>query len=99
MLDKLRCADFAPAVGEVFTVALEGLDPLPLTLASATEKGAPGSAELRQPFTLVFLGPASDHYLRQGTYRLQHERLGALDLFVVPVGPQAGRMQYEAIFA
>ena len=98
MLDKVRCTDFVPLVGQAFRVALEGLEPLPLTLISATEIGTPRSPEQRPPFSLLFLGPESRQYLPQGTYRLEHERMEALDLFVVPIGPQAGRMQYEAIF-
>lgn len=99
MLDKLRCADFAPLVGEVFQVQLAGLAPIPLRLVSAAETGAPRAPEQRPPFSLIFLGPESQQYLRQGTYPLEHERLPGLELFLVPLGPQAGRMQYEAIFA
>ena len=98
MLDKLRCTDFVPLVGEAFRVARDGLEPLSLTLVSATEIGAPRSPEQRQPFSLLFLGPESRQYLLQGTYHLEHGRLPGLELFIVPLGPQAGRMQYEAIF-
>ncbi len=99
MLDQLRCADFAPLVGEAFQVQLEDLAPIPLRLVSATETGASRTLEQRPPFSLMFLGPESQQYLRQGTYRLGHERMPGLELFLVPLGPQAGRMQYEAIFA
>lgn len=99
MLDKLRCADFAPLSGEAFQVQLEGLAPIPLRLVCATETGAPRTPEQRPPFSLIFLGPESQQYLRQGTYPLGHERMEGLELFLVPIGPQAGRMQYEAIFA
>jgi hypothetical protein len=98
MLDELRCADFVPLVGQAFQVVLQGHEPIPLTLASATEIGAPRSPEQRQPFSLIFLAPESPWYLPQGTYRLEHEAMAELELFIVPLGPQAGRMQYEAIF-
>jgi hypothetical protein len=98
MLEELRCADFEPLVGQAFQVSLAGHEPIALTLDSATELGQPRSPEHRRPFSLVFLGPESRHYLPQGTYRLEHDRLDGLDLFMVPLGPRAGRMQYEAIF-
>jgi hypothetical protein len=97
-LNELRCADFVPLVGQVFRVSLADAEPIPLALVSATEMGAPRSPEERRPFSLIFLGPESTHYLRQGVYRLEHAQLDGLDLFIVPIGPQAGRMQYEAIF-
>jgi hypothetical protein len=31
-------------------------------------------------------------------YRLEHPELGVLDIFLVPLGPEEGRMRYEAIF-
>ncbi len=34
----------------------------------------------------------------QGIYRLEHEALGALDVFAVPVGPDPRGMCYEVIF-
>jgi hypothetical protein len=98
MLAKLRSADFVPLVGQAFRVVLEGLEPIALTLISAKDIGTPRSSEQRQPFSLIFLGSPSQQYLPQGTYRLEHEQLEGLDLFIVPIGPQAGRMQYEAIF-
>jgi hypothetical protein len=98
MLEKLRCSDFVPLVGQAFQVVLEGLDPIPLTLDSATEIGTPRAPDLRQPFSLIFLGPESSQYLPQGTYPLEHAHLPGLELFIVPLGQQAGRMRYEAIF-
>jgi hypothetical protein len=97
-LNELSCADFVPLVGHAFHIALADADPIPLTLVSATEVGAARSPEARRPFSLIFLGPESNHYLRQGVYRLAQPQMEGLDLFIVPIGPQAGRMQYEAIF-
>jgi hypothetical protein len=40
----------------------------------------------------------------QDTYRLEHERFGVLEVFIVPVGPAtpdeaASAMRYEAVFS
>jgi hypothetical protein len=34
----------------------------------------------------------------QRIYRVEHEALDPLDLFLVPIGPRDGGMQYQAIF-
>jgi Domain of unknown function (DUF6916) len=87
-------ADFRSAVDTSFT--LEGGHALRLVEAQATGVSSAGMA--RDPFRLVFLGPA-DPMLRQRTYRLDHEALGPLDIFLVPIARDAGGTTYEAIFA
>jgi hypothetical protein len=99
MLDKLQSSDFLPYVSQTFCVRLEGIAPIDLKLAEVTELGAARGPEFRKPFSLVFLGPVSSQYLLQATYRLEHAQMGALDLFIVPLGPQQGRMRYQAIFS
>jgi hypothetical protein len=47
----------------------------------------------RAPFSLVFTG-GPEPPLPQRTYRVEHERLGAMEIFLVPIAP--GR--YEAVF-
>ena len=98
MLDKLTSQEFLPLIGQEFYVQLSGIEPIALELVSVTEFGQSQPGDLRAPFSLIFLGPPSQQYLKQHIYCLQHEQLGALDLFIVPLGPQAGRMQYEVIF-
>lgn len=98
MIERLQSSDFASCLNNVFRVPLADADPIPLELAAVNDLGAAQIPGGRRPFSLLFLGPASHRYLPQGTYPLQHDVLGRLDLFVVPVGPQAGRMRYEVIF-
>jgi hypothetical protein len=98
MLDKLQSTDFFPLLNEKFSIRLDGTEPIDLELVSVTEAGSASKPEARPPFSLHFLGPASSQYLIQRTYRLEHEHMGAFDLFIVPLGPEMGRMRYEAIF-
>ena len=80
---KLYVADEAPAVE--------------FEIAEVSRAGQPRDG-FRTPFTVLFLGPPGRH-VPQGTYRLEHERLGRLDLFLVPIGPEpSGRHRYEAVF-
>jgi hypothetical protein len=97
-LEQLQSSDFMPHLNQTFTVRLEGLEPIKLELVAVTERGTGGQPGGRQPFSLLFLGPVSSQYLFQHTFRLEHPEMGALDIFLVPLGPQEGRMRYEAIF-
>jgi hypothetical protein len=49
-------------------------------------------------FALYFLGPG-DFCLPQSIYPMEHDSLGTLEIFIVPVGIQNNRYQYEAIFS
>jgi len=52
-----------------------------------------------QQFSLFFHGPA-ESLLPQGTYAFHHEKLGALELFIVPViGSNDERIVYQACFS
>ena len=98
MLDKLQGADFLPNLNTTFRVRLDGFEPIDLELAQVNELGSGSMSGVRTPFSLLFLGPVSTQYLLQHTYRLEHEHMGVMDLFIVPLGLEKGRMRYEAIF-
>jgi hypothetical protein len=99
MLDKLQSQDFLPYLNQTFTIRLEGLEPIHMELIHLTETGHKSGPEARQPFSLHFLGPVSPQYLLQHIYRLEQDEMGELDIFLVPLGPESGRMRYEAIFS
>lgn len=48
-------------------------------------------------FSLMFRGPAQP-LLPQATWTLEHAELGALAIFLAPVGRDAQGVQYQAIF-
>ena len=96
-LEQLQSVDFNPYLNETFFIRLEGIEPIDLELVSVTESGPSSRPETRASFSLQFLGPVSSKYLVQHIYCLEHEQMGALELFIVPLGPESGRMRYEAI--
>ena len=98
-LDKLQSSDFLPFLHQFFKVRLDGEDVFDLELVSVAEFGPNSMQGARKPFSLQFLGPVSRQYLQQHTYCLEHANFGVLELFIVPLGPEAGRMRYEAIFS
>jgi hypothetical protein len=98
MLDKLQAADFQPHLNEIFHIQLDETQSIDLELISVTELGGTAQVGERGPFSLHFLGPVSTQHLQQHTYHLENETMGAFDFFIVPLGAEAGRMRYEAIF-
>ncbi len=91
-------ATFAERLGETFLLRDEDAEPLELTLVEATELApAAGLAHARAPFSIVFRGPLEPVF-GQGIHRLENAAIGVFELFLVPIGPDAEGMQYEAIF-
>ena len=92
---------FTKHVGQKFQLRLES------TVRSLELIEAVGSSgqlgDNSRSFTLLFRDPESsvDSHLVQSTYRLDHESLGELQLFLVPVGPGSEEqgIDYEAVFA
>lgn len=62
------------------------------------DKSSMDKIEGVERFALYFLGP-DGLYLPQAIYHMEHEALGQLDIFIVPVGIKDKRYQYEAIFS
>ena len=98
MTDLLQSTDFQSQVDQIFSIRLDDATTIDLQLVSVTELGAATGIGTRAPFSLHFLGPVSQQYLQQHTYPLMNETLGTFDIFIVPLGAEAGRMRYEAIF-
>jgi len=98
MLDKLKSDNFAFYLHQNFRVHLDGVEPINLELVRVTEAGTTSGQDARNPFSLHFLGPVSEQYLIQHIHRLEHGQMGNLEIFLVPLGFEDGRMRYEAIF-
>ncbi|HWF81789.1 MAG TPA: hypothetical protein VN695_14505 [Streptosporangiaceae bacterium] len=108
-LETLTAEDFLDVKGSRFQLTIDLPEPgvhatFQLELADVTQAGAGRSDSFRQPFTLLFHGPI-EPVLPQGIYRLEHHKLGVLELFIVPVGPdespapgESAAMRYEAVF-
>lgn len=104
-LETLTAGDFLGVKGSRFQLKIERARfACQLELADVTQAAGDPSA-FRKPFAVLFHGPI-EPVLPQGTYRLEHGTLGALELFIVPVGPdepsepgtRPTAMRYEAVF-
>ena len=98
-LSDLTLARLAPLVGSTFSVALSAPWNLRLELAEAAALSSQTSyaGAFRAPFRLIFHGPSQPVH-PQATLPLDHPQLGRLEIFLVPIGPDAIGMRYEAIF-
>lgn len=50
-----------------------------------------------EPFSVVFESQSPTVY-EQGTYQLSCDKLGHLDIFLVPINADENSVQYEAVF-
>ena len=90
-------ATLSPCVGDVFRLQLEGDERVELELMEAKALPAARGAPRQDPFSLVFRGPAT-YRVRQAMYTLEHDGIGELPVFLVPIGAEEGGTLYEAIF-
>ncbi|MEA2301268.1 MAG: hypothetical protein QOE44_1803 [Solirubrobacteraceae bacterium] len=97
MLETFSIETFAPLADDAFVVRLEAGPPLELRLVEVESIGAADATSGRVPFSIVFRGPAGP-ILPQRIHSLEHPRLGAFDLFIVPLQPDAAGSRYQAIF-
>jgi hypothetical protein len=90
-LETLSVDDFAPLRGDRFRIAPDGWAPFEVELVEVTEiDREPGG---RAPFSLVFQG-GPDPPLPQRIRRVEHETLGVMEIFLVPIASD----RYEAVF-
>ncbi len=90
-LEVVRYDDFAREEGTTFQVRDRATVLRLVEVSPATVTGG------WESFSLVFCGP-TDVPLDQRIHALDHEVLGQLELFLVPLGPDAGELRYESVF-
>lgn len=87
---------FTPHVGEKFEVALSQ-GSLRIELVEATALPAYTGAHSKGSFSLVFRAP-KDCELAQGSVALDHEKVGWVILYLVPIGEDQDGRYFEAVF-
>lgn len=93
-LAGLKRDDFTSHLDTVFDMQTpDGVVPLKLVkVDSAGASGRAGGA-----FALLFVAPQGP-WLPQAIYPVTHPAIGAMDIFVVPIGPVSGGNGYHATF-
>lgn len=94
-LEDLNAKLFREQLHSQFKVHQDNTSPIMLELADVVETNQSPKMEL---FSLQFRGPFRPR-LDQRTHRLEHEKLGEIEIFLTPISAdqQDGTM-YEAVF-
>jgi hypothetical protein len=92
-IESLTSESFSPRLQDTFAVSTPG-QTLDFVLAEVQPLG---QSLNRQAFSLVFAGPLKP-ILPQAIYRVENPVMGALELFLVPLGPKGDVCHYEAVF-
>src|SRR6201996_7685727 len=92
-LAALAIDDFKAHLGSQFDVQASGTVVMKLSRVDpAGESGRKGGA-----FSLIFAAPRGP-WLPQATYPMRHAVLGAMEIFLVPIGPVGDANGYQAVF-
>lgn len=97
-LEGLREEVFAEHLNTKFYIQLEDRRVELELVKVAGDKSTLDKIEGVDRFAIYFLGPR-DSYLPQHTYRLEHDALGSLEIFIVPIALRDKGYEYEAIFS
>lgn len=101
MLDRVTHSDFEPLRGAAFGADMPAAPGVGLELVEVCPLRPPpprrGRPAARHPFSLTFRA-RTPAYVPQGTYPITHDRLGRLDVFLVPVGRDDDGLLLEAVF-
>jgi hypothetical protein len=95
MIDGFTAEMFAEQVNTKFRMRLPASDDTELELVSVRDLG---SSARHSQFSVMFLAPGTAP-IEQRIYRLEHDKLGTLELFLVPVGKDSSGVHYEAVFS
>ena len=96
MLQDLTSSSFSEHLNSTFRIQLgdgKSLDAELFEVLLHEPHGGPR----QQPFSVHFRGPKGAT-LPQGIYRMEHERMEPIELFLVTIGPDEKGMRYEAVF-
>jgi len=110
MLDKPSTMDLTKPLNDAFHIKLPDSKELTVELIQVNRfgEGKTGKGKSRkdrykedngkrEPFSILFRGPLQV-YLPQSIYTVEHPKMGRIDIFLVPVGPDKKGMLFEAVF-
>lgn len=94
MLETLHLDSFSEHVNSKFRINTDDTNVVEIELIEAADEE---STPRQERFSLIFRGPLQP-FLLQGTYRIEHDKLGTLDLFLVPIAKEEDGFHYQAVF-
>jgi len=93
----LNDSDFLQLINDKFSPAHAEPAQESFELIEVSRIGSAPQGDSRHPFSLLFRGSSTESPI-QRVYQLEHSKLGQLELFLVPVGPDQTGVLYEAVF-
>ncbi|HII06304.1 MAG TPA: hypothetical protein HA349_02995 [Methanotrichaceae archaeon] len=104
MTENLNKASFSRHLGERFRVRLDSSEKIDLVLIEVKGLSKPGkdpgsepNENCKDPFTTLFRGP-HEPFLKQQIRGLEHNQMGDIEIFMVPVGQDELGLYYESVF-
>jgi hypothetical protein len=98
-LSTLTQEHFAARMNQVFTIDSGDGARIEAELVEVRPLGETAlKSGRRQGFSVLFRGPM-EPILPQRVYTLEHPKLGEIQLFLVPIGPDGTGLRYEAVFS
>lgn len=94
MTERLEHADFARHLNSKFRIRLSESETVESELTTVSELLL---STRQERFSLIFR-TSNDFFLGQGQRPLEHDVMGQLELFLVPVGRDEDGTYYEAVF-
>jgi hypothetical protein len=94
-LEHLTRESLSEQLNTKFRISVEAGQAFELELVEVQTHGdVPGQAER---FSAFFRGPL-EHFFPQSIYRMEHEQLGSMEIFIVPTRKDGEGIYYEAVF-
>ena len=93
-LEKLNARSFAEQLNTTVNLQIDSATLIVLKLVEVKENDPSPRIEL---FTLHFRGPSSPH-LPQGIYRMEHAKLGTVEIFITAIAAEPDGILYESVF-
>lgn len=97
MLEKLTEENFVDLTEQTFQFHHENLPDFEGRLIEVRQLSEQTGAAGRTPFSLLFTCNGDTEPV-QSTFDLEHEKLGSLEVFLVPVGKDERGLLLEAVF-
>lgn len=97
-LTELNEDTFARHLNTKFYVPLEDKKVELELVKVISDKGELDKIEGVDRFSIYFTGPV-DSFLQQRIYTFEHEALGQMEIFIVPIARQDDKYHYEAVFS
>lgn len=94
MIEQLKKESFDAHMNDKFEIHTESAGVVEVELVEGTEE----NNENVECFSLIFKGP-KDKEFEQGIHKIKHQKIGELNLFLVPiVSKKQDGIYYQAVF-